>query len=71
MTRVIEDLAGRAVFHKIAGVHDANPIAYRGDHRKVVGHVHHRDAELLPQFDEKTEDSRLRSHVESGSRLIQ
>ncbi|MPM98845.1 hypothetical protein SDC9_146035 [bioreactor metagenome] len=65
-----QHLAGHALFHALAHLHDHHVIRDFRDHAKVVRDEQHRRAPALLQLADQLQDLRLRRHVERRGRLI-
>ena len=68
--RLGEDLGGRAVLDRAAGVHDHDRLRGLGDDAEVVRDQDHADVEVALDLVDQLEDLRLDGHVERRRRLV-
>ncbi len=71
MARVGEELAGRALLHKAAGVEDPDALAHPRDDAQVVADEEDRGVEALAQLLDQVEHLGLDGRVEPGRRLVE
>ena len=70
MSRVLEELPGRARLHEQSRVHDVHALAHAGDHAEVVHDEDEGGVLLGDQLPQKVEDLSLDRHVERSRRLV-
>ncbi len=70
MTRGLEKIGHIGHFAKVAGIHDADPVAGFGHHPQVVGDEQDRCNFRLPQAAHQVQDLGLNGDIEVGGGLI-
>ena len=71
MTGFAKERVDRGDFHHTARVHHSDAIRELGQHREIVGDVHHRHAQAAAKRREEVDDLFLGSDIEPGGRLVQ